>query len=69
MDDIEPPYRTQSTENQFQVVDESGRMVLSSGDRANADQYVALLNQAFQRGYKAGFRAAKRGLDSSRRPI
>ena len=59
MDEIDSPYRVQPTENQFQVVDESGRMVLSTGDRANAEQYATLLNQAFQRGFKAGFRAAK----------
>lgn len=61
MNEIEPPYRIQPTESHFQVVDESGRVALSSGDRANAEQYAALLNQAYQRGYKAGFRAAKRG--------
>lgn len=61
MDETKPPYQVQSSESQFQVVDESGRVVLNSGDRANAEQYVALLNQAFQRGYKAGYRAAKRG--------
>jgi hypothetical protein len=61
MDETEPPYQVLPVENQFQVVDDSGRVVLNSGDRANAEQYVALLNQAFQRGYKAGFRAARRG--------
>jgi hypothetical protein len=66
-DEIEPPYRVESTESQFRVVDESGRTVLSTGNRENAEQYAAMLNQAFQRGFKSGYRAAKRGLDSSRR--
>lgn len=60
MDETEPPYRVQAAENQFQVVDESGRTVLSLGDRTNAEQYAAMLNQAFQRGFKAGFRAGRR---------
>ena len=62
MDDIEPPYRTQSAEGHAQVVDESGKVVLDCGNVniASAEQYATLLNQAFQRGFKAGFRAAKR---------
>jgi len=65
MDEIDPPYQVQQTEDQYQVLDESGRLVLNSRDRANAEQYAALLNQAFQRGFKAGFRAAKRGAPGS----
>jgi hypothetical protein len=64
MDDSEPPYQVRSAESLFQIADESGRVVLNSGDRANAEQYAALLNQAFKRGYKAGFRAAKRGSEA-----
>ena len=61
MDEIEPPYRTQSTEGRAQVVDESGKVVLDCGNAslASAEQYAVLLNQAFQRGFKAGYRAAK----------
>ena len=61
MDDIEPPYRAESNESRARVVDESERVVLECGNLANAEHYVALLNQAYQRGFKAGFRAAKRG--------
>lgn len=60
MDDIEPPYRTQSTDGHAEVVDESGKVVLDCGNLASAEQYMALLNQAFRRGFKAGYRAAKR---------
>jgi len=65
MDDIESPYRTQSTEGHAQVVDETGKVVLDCGNLASAEQYAVLLNQTFQRGFKSGFRAAKR---SSHRP-
>ena len=64
MDEIEPAYQAQSTEGHAQVVDESGKVVLDCGNvnLASAEQYAVLLNQAFQRGFKAGFRAAKRGV-------
>jgi hypothetical protein len=61
MDEIESPYRAQSTESRGQVVDETEKVILDCGNLASAEQYAALLNQAFQRGFKAGFRAAKRG--------
>ncbi len=61
MDDIDPPYQTQSNEGRARVVDESGRVVLDCGDPASAEQYAALLNQAFQRGFKAGFRIGRGG--------
>jgi hypothetical protein len=59
MDEIEPPYQVQSIEGAIRIVDESGRVVLNFSDRANAEQYAAMLNQAFGRGFKAGFRAAR----------
>jgi hypothetical protein len=62
MDEIESAYRAQSEENHFRVLDESGREVLNCGNLAGAEQYAALLNQAFKRGYKTGFREARRSL-------
>jgi hypothetical protein len=59
MDEVETPYQVQSVESTIQVVDGSGRVVLNFGDRANAEQYAAMLNQAFERGFKAGYRAAR----------
>lgn len=60
MDESVSPYEVQSAESHIRVVDESGRVVLNCASLANAEQYVALLNQAFERGYKAGYRAARR---------
>lgn len=60
MAETESPYRAESDENRFRVVDESGRVELECGSLASAEHYAALLNQAFQRGFKAGYRAAKR---------
>ncbi|HEX3623897.1 MAG TPA: hypothetical protein VH280_00575 [Verrucomicrobiae bacterium] len=64
MNDIESPYRPESDDGNFRVVDESGRVALNCGSFASAEQYAALLTQAFQRGFKAGFRAAKRKTSS-----
>ena len=52
MDELESPYRTQSTEGHARVVDEAGKVVLDCGNTASAEQYAVLLNQAFQRGFK-----------------
>ncbi|HEV2318725.1 MAG TPA: hypothetical protein VGV18_03180 [Verrucomicrobiae bacterium] len=61
MDENDLPYRTQSNNGRFQVVDPSGKVIVNCGDAATAEHYMALLNQAFARGFKAGFRAAKSG--------
>jgi len=60
MNDIEPAFRSESSDGRARVVDESGRVMLECGSLVSAEQYAALLNQAYQRGYKAGYRAAKR---------
>ena len=59
MDDSESPFRLESEKNQIRVVDASGRIVLNCADPHSAEQYAALLNEAYRRGYKAGYRAAR----------
>lgn len=54
-----PPYRVEPEGGRFKVVDGEGKAMITCGTGANADQYAALLNQSFRRGYKAGFRDAK----------
>jgi hypothetical protein len=53
------PYHVEPKGDGFVVVDSEGNAIITSSTSANADQYVALLNQAYRRGYKAGFRSAK----------
>ena len=53
------PYRVESEGDGYRVVDREGNVVISSGSAANAEHYAALLNQAYRRGYKAGFRDAR----------
>lgn len=45
---------------QFKVVDAEGRTQLVCADAADADQYAVLMNQSYQRGFKAGYRQARR---------
>ena len=54
------PYCVEPEDDGFKVVDWEGNVIITSGGAANADQYAALLNQAYRRGYKAGFRNAKK---------
>ena len=53
-------YLVQPDGDGFKVVDWEGNVIITASSAANADQYAALLNQAYRRGYKAGFRTAKR---------
>lgn len=54
------PYHVEPKGDGFVIVDLEGNAIMTSSTSANADQYAALLNQAYGRGYKAGFRNAKR---------
>jgi hypothetical protein len=46
-------YRVESEGDLFKVVDWEGKVIITSSTAANADQYAALMNQAYRRGYKA----------------
>jgi hypothetical protein len=57
--DEHPPYRVEPEAARFKVVDEKSHVVVVTSSFANAGEYAALLNQAFRRGYKAGYRRAR----------
>ena len=59
--DEQPPFRVEPDGDRFKVVDEEGRVVVNSTTLASAEQYAALLGEAYRRGYKAGFRKAQKG--------
>ena len=61
MNDDQETYRVVATEQQFDVVSASDRVVMSCRDSRSANHYATLLNQAFRAGHKAGFRDAKHG--------
>ena len=58
--DEQEPYRVEPDDVHFKVLDWEGNVALLCGDRGSAEQYAVLMNQAFRRGYKAGFRKARR---------
>ncbi len=58
--DQNQPYRvTPHDSGSYRVLDATGQTVCSCHDADNAQHYATLLNQAYRRGYKAGYRAAK----------
>ncbi len=59
------PYHVDRTGDFYAVLDARGEIVCTLGDRLNAEQYAALLNQAFERGYRAGYHAAKHPEDGT----
>ena len=52
-------YRVIEGDGGFAVVNDSGNVILVCHDEASAANYVVLLNEAFERGYKMGCRDAK----------
>ena len=59
MTDEAAPYQVKPDAKRFLVVDDSGRTIMACGDEHSATGYVVLLNEAYRRGYKAGYRHAK----------
>ncbi|MCA9131659.1 MAG: hypothetical protein KDA45_00820 [Planctomycetales bacterium] len=55
----EQPYHVVAAAGEYQIQDDQGRTVMVCRDTRSATHYSTLLIQAFQRGYRAGYRAAK----------
>lgn len=53
------PYTVGENDGFHAVLDAAGEVVCTCGDAMNAHQYAVLLNQAYERGYKTGYRKAK----------
>ncbi len=60
--DDPPPYRVERDGAQFRIVTTDGSTALTCGDERSAEQYTVLMNEAWHRGYKAGFRKARRAV-------
>jgi hypothetical protein len=54
------PYRVEPEGDGFAVVDLEDKVIIKCSASANAEQYSALLNESYRRGYKAGFRNGRR---------
>ena len=55
-DDRTPAYSVEEKDHKHGVVDRSGRIILQCTGVHNAMHYATLMNQAFEVGYKAGYR-------------
>ncbi len=44
----------------WEVLDEAGRVIMACRDERSALDYAVLLNDAYRRGYKAGYRDSKK---------
>ena len=60
-DEDSPAYQVIATEDKYEVRRDNGRVVMVCNDEGSAVQYAVLLNEAFGIGFKAGYRAARRG--------
>ena len=52
-------YVVQQDQGRFHVRNASDRTVMVCADRASAEHYVSLLNEAFSAGYKSGYREGR----------
>ena len=59
-EDRTPAYVVEQKDDQHGVVDRSGRTILQCVGVQNAMHYATLMNQAFEVGYKNGYRDAKK---------
>lgn len=53
-------HRVNERDGKFEVLNTSGNVVLVCGDEASATNYAVLLSEAYQRGYKVGYRDGKK---------
>jgi hypothetical protein len=61
MEDTAPhQHRVTERDGKFDVLNSSGNVVLVCPDEASATNYAILLSEAYERGYKAGYRDGKK---------
>lgn len=53
-------HRVNERDGKFEVLNDSGNVVLVCRDEASATNYAVLLSEAYQRGYQAGYRDGKK---------
>lgn len=53
-------YSVQERNTRFEVCSASGRTILVCEDEGSASHYAALLNEAYQAGYKTGYRDGRK---------
>ena len=60
----EQPYGVDQQDGRFRVLDETGRVIMVCGDESSATHYAVLLSEAYRRGYKTGYRAGTKIVNS-----
>ena len=60
-DDTSKPYSVNKADGRFEILDETGRVIVACADDATALNYAVLLNEAYKMGYKAGYRDGRKG--------
>ena len=53
-------HRVNARDGKFEVLNDSGSIILVCEDEASATNYAVLLSEAYQRGYKVGYRDGKK---------
>ena len=61
LEDRLPAYEVTNADDRFEVVNDDGRVCMVCRDEPSARHYAELMNQAFSRGYKSGYRDARNG--------
>ncbi|MEL7449909.1 MAG: hypothetical protein AAFN78_11920 [Pseudomonadota bacterium] len=56
-----PAYTCVEADGRFEVRAESGKCMVVTADRHNAEHYATLLNEAWRSGFRQGYRDARRG--------
>ena len=54
------PYTLFPEEKEYRVLDSGENTILTCQNKSSAENYVDLLSKAYHRGYKAGYRDAKK---------
>ena len=57
--DRKKTYSVKFVTDHFEVNNATGRVIMSCSDEHSAQHYAVMLNQAFDAGYKSGYRAAR----------
>jgi len=55
----EDAYTIKQQDQSFVIQDDSGRTIVTARDRGSAETYAVLLNEAYRKGYKDGYRQGK----------
>jgi hypothetical protein len=57
--EVKPAYQVVKQSDSYAVVDSGGGSVVTCQNELNAHHYAELLNRAYDRGFKAGYKTGK----------